>query len=354
MSVRRIHPPARRIQLDEGSGSAVRRLARVGLLLSTMACHRQSGAPVPWRDPYPHTIRLVRADSAVKLEVLDWGGHGPVIAFLAGLGNSAHVFDAFAPQLTDSFHVIGITRRGFGASSQPPASETQQLVSDLSAVLDTLGVQRVILIGHSISGEEMTAFGAQYPNRTLALVYLDAAYDRSGFARMLQGTPIPPPPPMTAADSASPAAVKAYADRTFGLVLPESEVRATTHFDTTGHYRGDVTSDSLASSIMGHLQPPAYARLRSPALAIFAASDSIQLLVPYYTALDSTGQQAVKRFAALFAPLRIASVEQFRREVPSGEVLEIRNANHYVFISNQSETLQAIRAFLARRVRESQ
>ena len=336
---------------DSGRRPRTTRLAWLGVLVFAVGCRRPN-APASWQDPSPHTTRMVRVDSATTLEVLDWGGHGPEIVLLAGLGNSAHVFDRFAPLLADSFHVIGITRRGFGASSQPPASQTALLVADLAAVLDTLGVQRAILIGHSIAGEELTAFGARYPDRTAALVYLDAAYDRSGFARVLQGTPIPPPPPMTAADSASPAAVAAYVDRTYGLTLPESEVRAITRFDSVGHYRGDVTPDSVAGVMMAHLQPPDYAHLRSPALAIFAASDSIQLLVPYYTALDSTGRTTVKRFAAIIAPFRIASVDGFRRSVPSGEVLEIHDANHYVFISNESETLHAIRAFLARRVRE--
>ena len=111
-----------------------------------------------------------------------------------------------------------------------------------------------------------------------------------------------------------------------------------------------MTPDSLAGSMMAHLQPPEYARLRSPALAIFASSDSLKLLVPFYAALDSSGKQAVKRFAVIVAPFRIASVDQFRHGVANAEVLEIQDANHYVFISNESETLHAIRAFLAKHV----
>jgi len=39
-------------------------------------------------------------DDNVKLEVLDWGGTGRPLVLLAGLGNTAHVFDDFAPKLT--------------------------------------------------------------------------------------------------------------------------------------------------------------------------------------------------------------------------------------------------------------
>jgi len=55
--------------------------------------------PVPWHDPSPHSIQFVTVDENVKLEVLDWGGSGKPLVLLAGLGNTAHVFDDFAPKL---------------------------------------------------------------------------------------------------------------------------------------------------------------------------------------------------------------------------------------------------------------
>ncbi|MEP7238512.1 MAG: alpha/beta hydrolase, partial [Ferruginibacter sp.] len=64
-------------------------------------------------------ISFVTVDTGVKLELLDWGGKGEPLLFLAGLGNTAHVFEEYAPQFTDEYHVMALTRRGFGASSQP-------------------------------------------------------------------------------------------------------------------------------------------------------------------------------------------------------------------------------------------
>ncbi len=72
-----------------------------------------------WKDPSPHTAQFVTVDNNVKLEVLDWGGSGRPLVLLAGLGNTAHVFDKFAPRLTATYHVYGITRRGFGVSGAP-------------------------------------------------------------------------------------------------------------------------------------------------------------------------------------------------------------------------------------------
>jgi non-heme chloroperoxidase len=71
------------------------------------------------RDESPHTVHFVTVDGNVKLEVLDWSGSGRPLMLLAGLGDTAHVFDDFAPKLANTYHVYGITRRGFGASSVP-------------------------------------------------------------------------------------------------------------------------------------------------------------------------------------------------------------------------------------------
>ena len=63
-------------------------------------------------DHSPHTVQFVTVEQGVKLEVLDWGGYGAPLIFLAGTGNTAHNFDNFAPQFTSQHHVYGITRRG--------------------------------------------------------------------------------------------------------------------------------------------------------------------------------------------------------------------------------------------------
>ena len=46
-----------------------------------------------WTDPVRHSVQFTTVDYGVRLEILDWGGAGPPLVLLAGLGNSAHVFD---------------------------------------------------------------------------------------------------------------------------------------------------------------------------------------------------------------------------------------------------------------------
>ena len=45
-------------------------------------------------------LPLDMSSDSVRLEVVDWGGQGPTLILLAGLGHTAHVFDGFAPRLT--------------------------------------------------------------------------------------------------------------------------------------------------------------------------------------------------------------------------------------------------------------
>src|SRR5579871_6893136 len=100
-------------------------------------------------------VSLLGVAPRVALEVLDWGGTGAPLVFLAGLGNTAHVFDEFAPRFTDRFHVLAITRRGYGASGHPSDGyDIGTLATDVAVVCDRLHLERVVLAGHSLAGDE--------------------------------------------------------------------------------------------------------------------------------------------------------------------------------------------------------
>jgi len=302
--------------------------------------------PSAWTDPSPHQVRMVTVAPGVRLEVLDWGGTGTPMVFLSGLQDVAHGFDDFAPQFTDHFHVVAITRRGYGASSQPATGyDIATRVADLKAVLDSLGLGSVTLVGHSIAGDELTAFAGKYPERVSRLVYLDAAYDHSNVATMLATTP-GPALPMLASDSASPAAVDAYLKRTYGMMVPEAQLRAIGKYGPTGRLVANVTPDSIDAAMLAGCGHPDYAKVRAPALAIYAVIDSMPQLFPGSASFDSTTAAAAHRLTSALQALGTAERARFRRELPTGQVLEIEGANHYVFYSNQAEVAGAMRRFL--------
>jgi thimet oligopeptidase len=305
--------------------------------------------PTPWRDTARHAIRFISVAPGVKLEVLDWGGSGPPVVLLAGLGNTAHSFDEFAPELTNAFHVYGVTRRGFGGSSHPGTGyDVPTLTADLATVLDSLRLTNVALIGHSIAGDEMTRLAATHPERLSRLVYLDAAHDRTTGMSELRAArlaPPPPPPPMTAADSASPASVRAYYSR-MGTPLPESEIRATQLFGTDGRVQRFLTPDSVTGAIARSVEPPAHAKIKAPALAIYPVHDSAAQL-PWYSQLDSAGKVARQRILE-FNRARVARQRDlFEREVTQGRTEVIHGAGHYAHLTHQREVIALMRGFLS-------
>src|SRR5882762_4561687 len=154
------------------------------LLLLPIAGRLAAQQTTPWQDPSPHAIQFVTVDDNVKLEVLDWGGSGRPLVLLSGLGNTAHVFDDFAPKLTSDYHVYGITRRGFGASNVPASGySADRLGDDVIAVLDALKLDRPVLVGHSIAVEELSSVSTRHPERVAGLIYLDAAYSNAFYHR---------------------------------------------------------------------------------------------------------------------------------------------------------------------------
>jgi pimeloyl-ACP methyl ester carboxylesterase len=279
----------------------------------------------------------------VKLEVLDWGGDGPAVVFLAGLGNTAHVFDEFAPALTDRFHVYGITRRGFGLSSVPARGyDLATLATDVRRTLDALRLPSASLIGHSAAGDELTWFAGAYPDRIDRVVYLDAAYDRSDPSLRPQalGDCFNVAPPADT-DIASPASFGAWFARTRGVHLPESEL----HFLFEGH---EPTAAAF-EEFMQSLRRPDYDRVVAPALAFFAVPTTA---ADYYSAWATmTATQRAKAQACFDSGKEQiasrASIADFRARVVRGRSIEILHAKHYIFISNREEVLRETRAFLA-------
>lgn len=323
-------------------------LARAGAIACSAAvvAQGQAARSDAWHDPAPHTAGMVRVARGVRLHYLDFGGTGPAVVLLAGLGNTAHAFDDFAPRLVDRYRVVALTRRGFGESDHPRSGyDTRRLVEDIRAALDGLGLGRVTLIGHSIAGEEMTRFAATYPARVDRLVYLDAAYDRIALDSALDeifpvAPDVPAPPEPSAADTATAAGYVAFVHRTRGVDIPESDIRVRYRYDG---WREEATRAYQAI----HAERPAYRSVRAPALAIYAVTDSVSQLEPWQrsdTARFAGLQELVRGLGVAMAQSRA----EFKGRVPHANVLEIHGAHHWIFVSHRDQVLAAVRDFLAR------
>ena len=318
-----------------------------GVAVALLLIINGSAETAAWKDPSTHLIRFVEVEPGVKLEVLDWGGSGEPLLLLAGHGDTGHVFDDFAPRLTGDFHVFALTRRGFGASSQPESGyDLARMVQDILQVLDALRLRRIYLAGHSIAGDELTRFALSHPDRVSKLVYLEAAYDRVETQHVESTFPrLRPAPKPTPSDVASPKAFRSYLGRT-EILMPESEIRATRVFGPDGQYLRLGTPDAILASVARIVEHPDYAAIQARMLAIYAVYTNPAQLLPRYTTADPEARRGIEMIFGIWQTAAKAERDRFRLSAPLARVHEIAGARHDLFISNRDEVLRDMRSFL--------
>jgi len=303
-----------------------------------------------WKDPSPHAIRFVSVGDNVRLEVLDWGGSGRPVLLLAGGGDTAHVYDDFAPKLTARNHVYGITRRGFGASGYAdPTNVDQRLGVDVLAVIDALKLDKPILVGHSFAGAELSWMANTHPNRIAGLVYLEAGYSyafdngRGAPVAEMMKLKAPGPPPPTAADLVSFKALQNYDRRVNGFTFPEAELREERQEKpdgSVGDWRNSPGGAMLMKLINGGKK---YTKVPVPSLFIFANPHGQGTWVDSNP--DGSVSSAAKAYSDALAILTEKQEKAVEQGVPAAHVVTLHGANHFLFLSNEADVLRSVSGF---------
>jgi non-heme chloroperoxidase len=297
-------------------------------------------------DLSPHTVSFITVAPDVKLEVLDWGGTGRPIVLLAGLGNDAHIYDEFAPHLTAHNHVYGITRKGYGASSKPtPANgnyTADRLGDDVLSVIDALKLDRPVLIGHSLAGEELSSIGSRYPERVAGLIYLEAGMGYAYYAQDAGWITIDMLDLRRRMDEFQIGAMQDQKQFLKDLVASTSQFQKDLNQMTKEMANAPPSTSPLPPRppILEAIQfgEKQYTTIPVPILAIFA--------VPHRFRGASTDPDAKAAIEADLARTT-AQANAFEAGVPSAHVVRLPNADHYVFKSNEAEVLTEIDSFLA-------
>jgi non-heme chloroperoxidase len=293
-------------------------------------------------DHSPHTLQFVTVEPGVKLEVLDWGGSGPPLIFLAGAGDTAHRFDNFAPQFTAHHHVYGITRRGSGASSAPAPAHgnysADHLGDDILAVMKALNIERPVLVGHSMAGEELSSIGSRFPDKVSGLIYLDAATEFAFYD---------PDHPMMEIEMND---IKRRIDEIEAGGVDEQKKlleleTALAKFETVLHQSnaGLVNMPPLPprSPIGAALNfgVQKYTSIPVPILAIYGCPHN----------WDRFPANQAARKAALIADDTArcnAWADSFTRGVPTARIVKIPNADHYLYLTNEAQVIAEMNKFL--------
>ncbi len=308
-----------------------------------------------WRDAAPHEPSSISVADGVQVELLDFGGQGSPILLLPGLGATAHSYDEIAPLLARHHRVVAMTRRGAGYSSKPDFGyDTPRLGQDVLAVMDALKLEKVLLVGHSIAGEELTWLGGHHADRFNGLVYLDAAYDRSKprsnpLAIRLRelGNLVPAQPPIPPAALLNYEAMVKWLEAGDRTRPPEGELIAGWQVDKP-FLGGTPSIDARTQqAISAAIQPPDYDALKVPALAVYAIADPNAPLPPWYDPKDAELMAVLKEIEQLRGEMQRQNIELFRAHVRNGKVLEIPGARHYILQSNPQEVVDAVEKFVA-------
>ena len=318
------------------------RLAFLALFISAYT------TPAAWSDPLS-PLEGFAAVNGVNLQYLDWGGAGPALILIHGLGDDPHNFDDLAPAFIDRYHVIAYARRGSGSSEVKGPYDTGTLTEDLRGLMDALGIARADLVGHSAGGNEITEMAARYPERVERIVYLDAGYDWADpdFRRAFNGRPYNafqrPASAMASLD-----AFRAYERTNWYPTLDdtrrvESYLRKKVVIQPDGSLK-DRTSKEVRDALYAALWSDKrrdYEGIRCPVLAIYAEH-------PF--PVDIT--DSVRRNAAIsyektyWLPFKAKSIERMKREIANIEIAHVPGAHGSFIVTSRPQVVEAMRRFL--------
>jgi pimeloyl-ACP methyl ester carboxylesterase len=119
---------------------------------------------------------MIRAKGdGIEIQLAVWEGNGKTVLCIHGLTANCRCWDVIARPLAGKHRLMALDLRGRGLSDKPASgySEERHLI-DLGCVMDDLGLDQAVLMGHSLGGYIAMGFAARYPQRVSGLILIDA------------------------------------------------------------------------------------------------------------------------------------------------------------------------------------
>jgi non-heme chloroperoxidase len=114
--------------------------------------------------------------TGVRLAYVEQGPRdGLPVVMLHGISDTHRSYDLVRPLLPSSWRVFAVTVRGHGFSDKPAIGYAMgDFAADVAAFMDVVGVERAVVVGHSMSSAITLATAAAYPERVSGVVLLGA------------------------------------------------------------------------------------------------------------------------------------------------------------------------------------
>jgi pimeloyl-ACP methyl ester carboxylesterase len=330
-------------------GRRLRGAALVAALGVVAACATPP-PPAPPEAPVTFPQDLFARVNGVSLHYLDWGGTGDLLLLLPGWTHTAYTYAGIAPAFTDRFRVIGLTRRGHGASEKVDTGFTvDALVQDVVSFVDAIGATRVVLVGHSFGGRELPLVAARLGGRAAGLVFLDAVYDWPMMAKAAGTADINRfglPPDSALASRAALEAWHRWRDPSTWGPVQAATLRSQTYLAADGR-----VAWQLPLTLGRHLGWMAttgtdYSAITVPTLAIWAKQGE-----PTARAMEATDYSAEdialvrKWMAEVDVPVKQSGIEALKRAKASVTVVEME-APHVLHWADPPRVVREMNRFL--------
>lgn len=268
-----------------------------------------------------------------RTEIVEWGGSGPDIVMIHGANESPHMFDTFAPRFSSRYHVVAYARRGHGKATPPAAPFVlDDLVDDLRIVMDSLGIEHAILMGHSFAGNEITRFAVLHPGRVDGLVYLDAQFEIAENPYLMQAMGSMPVPPCAET-------MKTRAD--FRACIADYLMPPIAWSPAAEEMVDDIVTDTAGSAVFKtaaeHVVPSMeasgqyrreYDRITAP--AVFLMSDTYMTVAT----ADTAWNRRLKEWHETggYVQARQWSIDHIREVMPQARIAVLEGTSHDNFV----------------------
>jgi len=125
--------------------------------------------------------KMIRAKGdGIEIQLAEWAGEGTPILCVHGLTANSRCWDVVVKPLIGRHRVLAVDLRGRGMSDKPASGYSEEHhLNDLKCVIDSLELDRVVLLGHSLGGYVSLGLAARLPEKIAGLILMDAGGDLS-------------------------------------------------------------------------------------------------------------------------------------------------------------------------------
>lgn len=115
----------------------------------------------------------------------EMGQGDPALVLLHGFGMRLHCWDDVQPVLAARHRTVALDLWGFGASARPTDVRPEEWVDEVTGVMDALGIERAVLVGHSLGGRVSLMCARAVPERVQGLALCDSDFGHVPFGYLM-------------------------------------------------------------------------------------------------------------------------------------------------------------------------